>query len=162
MRALTSASHVNKTHRWPMFRSRSDAATRRGAWNLESSGVPCRRFYRWTLHGLYLTDLPAYLVWTSEHSISNHLTAISLASVYHVTGFITVRAAAPTSGRIAGRPLGRQGTWCAVRGSRLASALPDRLGRIEFTKRLRTTLSPQVAAPPCLTTAQLPLSVTGR
>lgn len=47
--------------------------------------------------------------------------------------FITVRAAAPTSGRIAGRPFGRQGTWCAVRGSRLASALPDRLGRIEFT-----------------------------
>ncbi len=33
----------------------------------------------------------------------------------------------------------------AVKGSRSASTLPDRLGRIEFTIRLRTAHSPQVA-----------------
>jgi hypothetical protein len=33
----------------------------------------------------------------------------------------------------------------AVKGSRFASTLPDRLGRIEFTIRLRTVHSPQVA-----------------
>jgi hypothetical protein len=49
----------------------------------------------------------------------------------------------------------------AVKGSPLASGLPDRLGRIEFTYVTDWSFTSD-CSPPLLTQTQLPLSVTGR